>query len=352
FNRWDAGQQFATDIMLDMVKDIQAGKETKIPAAFTQALKGYLNDDNLDKAFIAKAFILPSERAVAERMDVVDVDAIAQARAALRKHIATELKDDLQKVYENNQVKGEYVPNAEDSGKRAVKNMALGYLSILDDSLALKQYYSAEQMTDKDAAVRIFAGKDTPEAKAVMEDFYQTYKKDSLVVDKWLSMQALASADSLKTVKELMTHEAFSMTNPNKVRALINAFAANPTALHKKDGSGYDFIAEQTIAVDKINPQVAAQIPVALGNWKKFDPERQEMMKKALTRIIETPDLSPNTYEIVSKSLGISEKKERQNAADFLKDPGVKRYSNGSKSVSERRTKVSLLAAARQASGR
>lgn len=353
FNRWDAGQQFATDIMLDMVKDIQAGKETKIPTAFTQALKGYLNDDTLDKAFIAKAFVLPSERAVAERMDVVDVDAIAQARSTLRKHIAVELKGDLKKAYDNNQVKGEYVPNAEDSGKRAVKNMALGYLSVLDDSLALQQYHSAEQMTDKDAAVRVFAGKDTPEAKAVMDDFYQTYKKDSLVVDKWLSMQALASEDSLKTVKDLMNHEAFSITNPNKVRALINAFAANPTALHKKDGSGYDFIAEQTIAVDKINPQVAATIPVAIGNWKKFDPERQEMMKKALTRIIETPNLSPNTYEIVSKSLGVTEKKERQKAADFLKNPEVKHFSSGSKSIADRsQKKLNLLSVARQSSGR
>lgn len=229
--------------------------------------------------------------------------------------------------------------------------MALGYLSLLDDTQALEQYKSAEQMTDKDAAVRVFAAQNTPQAKAVMDDFYQTYKKDSLVVDKWLSMQATASPDSLKTVKELLHHEAFSLTNPNKVRALIGAFAANPTALHKKDGSGYDFIAEQTIAVDKINPQVAATIPVALGNWKKFDPQRQEMMKQALTRIIETPDLSPNTYEIVSKSLGISEKKERVKAADFFKSPGVKKYANGLKSQKTSRTS-NILAAVKQSAGR
>lgn len=331
FNRWDAGQQFATDIMLGMVKDIQQGKETKVPAVFIKALKGYLNDENLDKAFIAKAFVMPGERALAERMDVVDVDAIALARSQLRKQIALELKDDLLKVYENNQTKGEYNPNTQDSGKRAVKNMALSYLSLLDDSLALQQYKSADQMTDKDAAVRVFAGKDTPTAKSVMNDFYQTYKNDSLVVDKWLSMQAQASENSLKTVKELLHHESFSITNPNKVRALIGAFAANPTALHKKDGSGYDFIAEQTIAVDKINPQVAATIPVALGSWKKYDPQRQVLMKKALTRILETPNLSANTYEIVSKSLGITEKKQRQTAKDFLKNPDVKKYSNGSK---------------------
>ena len=351
FNRWDAGQQFATDIMLDMVKDIQAGKEAKAPDIFIQALKGYLNDENLDKAFVAKAFVMPGERALAERMDVVDVDAIAAARAGLRKQIAVELKDDLQKAYNTNKVAGEYVPNAADSGKRAVKNMALGYLSILDDSLALEQYKSAEQMTDKDAAVRVFAGQDTPQAKAVMNDFYRSYKKDSLVVDKWLSMQATASPDSLKTVKDLLHHESFAITNPNKVRALIGAFAANPTALHKKDGSGYDFIAEQTIAVDKINPQVAATIPVALGDWKKFDPERQEMMKKALTRIIETPDLSPNTYEIVSKSLGISEKKERMKAVDFFKSPDVKKYANGSKNQQVSHV-PNILAAVRQSAGR
>ena len=116
-------------------------------------------------------------------------------------------------------------------------------------------------------------------------------------------MRATAGADALATVEKLLRHESFSITNPNKVRALINAFAANQTALHKKDGSGYAFIAEQTLAVDKVNPQVAAAIPVALGSWKKFDPARQKMMRDALTRILNAPDLSPNTYEIVSKSL-------------------------------------------------
>ena len=330
FNRWDAGQQFATDIMLDMVKDIQAGKTPVVPAPFTEALRGYLNDDALDKAFIAKAFALPTERAVAERMDVVDVDAIHQARSLLRREIATQLKPELLKAYESNEVKGEYVPNAEDSGKRAVRNMALGYLSIEDDTLALKQYYGATQMTDKDAAVRCFAGKNTPEAKAVMNDFYETYKKDSLVVDKWLTMQASAASEqTLDTVKALMNHESFVITNPNKVRALIGAFASNPTVFHAKDGSGYDFIAEQTIAVDKINPQVAANLPVALGAWKKYDPERQEKMKAALEKIINTPNLSPNTYEIVSKSLGIEKKPEPVKARAFREAEGTKTFKSG-----------------------
>lgn len=330
FNRWDAGQQFATDIMLDMVKDIQAGKTPVVPKPFTEALRGYLNDENLDKAFIAKAFAVPTERAVAERMDTVDVDAIHQARGLLRKQIATELHDELARTYTDNEVKGVYVPDAQDSGKRAVRNMALGYLSIDDDSLALKQYYNAAQMTDKDAAVRCFAGKNTPEAKAVMDDFYQTFKKDSLVVDKWLTMQATAaSPDTLDTVKKLMTHESFSMTNPNKVRALIGAFAANPTVFHAKDGSGYDFIAEQTIAVDKINPQVAANLPVALGSWKKYDPERQAMMKAALEKIINTPNLSPNTYEIVSKSLGIEKKPDVSKARAFRSAKDTRTFKSG-----------------------
>ncbi len=299
FNRWDAGQQFAADILLSLVKDENA----PIPPAFIKALRGYLTDKTLDKAFVAKAFILPSERMLAEQTEFVDVDAIHRARETLRRHIATELKAELLDAYASNKTTGIYVPNAADSGKRAVKNTALTYLSLLDDSLAQKQYYEAAQMTDKDAAVRVFAGKDTPQAKAIMNDFYQTYKKDSLVVDKWLAMQATANENSLAVVKKLLHHEAFSLTNPNKVRALIGAFAANPTALHKADGSGYDFIVEQTLAVDKINPQIAATIPVALGKWKKFDAKRQSMMKAALTRIMNTPDLSPNTYEIVSKSL-------------------------------------------------
>lgn len=335
FNRWEAGQQFAADIMLDMVKDIQENRPVHVPAAFTEALKGYLNDETLDKAFIAKAFQLPTEKTLAERSEMIDVDAIHLARTTLQKHIATELKDDFERVYAANRTDGPYIPDAGESGKRAVKNTALSYLSFFDDSLALKQYREAGQMTDKDAAVRVFAGKDTPEARAVMADFYETYRKDSLVVDKWLTMQATAARpDTLATVKKLMHHESFSLRNPNKVRALLGAFTNNPTVFHAKDGSGYDFIADQTLAVDKINPQVAATLPVALGNWKKFDSVRQEKMKAALNKIISEPGLSPNTYEIVSKSLDMTEKKkEPQKASSFFKDETVRKFSNGAQSV-------------------
>lgn len=335
FNRWEAGQQFAADIMLDMVRDIQENRPVYVPPAFTEALKGYLNDETLDRAFIARAFQLPAEKTLAERSETIDVDAIHQARTTLQKHIATELKDDFERAYAANRTEGTYIPNAEESGKRAVKNTALSYLSFFDDSLALKQYTEAAQMTDKDAAVRVFAGKDTPEARAVMADFYETYRKDSLVVDKWLTMQATAAQpDTLARVKELMHHESFSLRNPNKVRALLGAFTNNPTVFHAKDGSGYDFIAEQTLAVDKINPQVAATLPVALGNWKKFDPERQEKMKAALNKIISEPGLSPNTYEIVSKSLDMTEKKkEPQKASSFFRDETVKKFSNGAQSM-------------------
>lgn len=335
FNRWEAGQQFAADIMLDMVRDIQENRPVYVPLAFTEALKGYLNDETLDRAFIARAFQLPTEKTLAERSETIDVDAIHQARTTLQKHIATELKDDFERAYAANRTEGPYIPNAEESGKRAVKNTALSYLSFFDDSLALKQYTEAAQMTDKDAAVRVFAGKDTPEARAVMADFYETYRKDSLVVDKWLTMQATAAQpDTLARVKELMHHESFSLRNPNKVRALLGAFTNNPTVFHAKDGSGYDFIAEQTLAVDKINPQVAATLPVALGNWKKFDPERQEKMKAALNKIISEPGLSPNTYEIVSKSLDMTEKKkEPQKASSFFRDETVKKFSNGAQSM-------------------
>lgn len=336
FNRWDAGQQFASDIMLQMANDIKNGKETTVPPAFIKALKSYLNDENLDKAFIAKAFALPTEKSVAARMDVIDSDAVHQARLELRRHIAVELKQDFEKAYAANKTPGEYVPDAANSGKRAVKNTALSYLSLLDDSLALKQYYSAQQMTDKDAAVRVFAAKDTPEAKKVMDDFYQTYKKDSLVVDKWLTMQATAArSDTLETVKSLLNHESFSITNPNKVRALIGAFANNnPTAFHAKDGSGYDFVAEQTLAVDKINPQVAAQIPVALGDGKKYDAERQKLMKNALEKIMNAPNLSPNTYEIVSKSLGVvKDPKKNEKSAAFFKDASLKKFPSGAKTA-------------------
>ncbi|MCQ2913696.1 MAG: aminopeptidase N [Alphaproteobacteria bacterium] len=303
FNRWDAAQGFSMDILLDLVASIKNNKKLEIPFEYVETLKEFLKQEDLDKSFVAKAMKLPSIKAICEKLDVIDVNAVEEARSYFKKIIANELKDEFLSVYQNNKTDGEYEPNVIDNGKRALKNVALSYLSVLSLDLAKKQYFDCKIMNDKLAAFMMFVNEETNEAQEIIDDFYKEYKGHSLVVDKWMSILALNGANALNRVKKLLAHECFDIKNPNKVRALINSFGANMEALHKEDGSGYDFIVEQTLAVDKINPQVAAIIPQCLGKWKKFNEKHQDLMRNALNKILETKGLSPNTFEVVSKIL-------------------------------------------------
>ena len=359
FNRWDAGQQYATKNMLQMVKDIQKGKEPKPDESYIKAIGSYLKDDKLDKEFVAEAMVLPSEKYIADQMDVIDVDAIHKARGVMQKAISVELKDELLASYEKNQTLGEYSYDTESMGKRGVKNTSLAYLSKNDEpklqKMMVNQYYSAKNMTDRDSAIRFVVNSDSSKRKEILDDFYNRYKDESLVVDKWLSMQAVAPrADTLDKVKELMNHEGFAMDNPNKVRSLIGAFSAgNPVCFHAKDGSGYEFLADQMIKLDKINPQVAAKMLTPLSRWKKLDPERQELMKKQLTRIINDPELSSNSYEVVSKSLAMA---KDDKVKGFAKDGDVKGFVSGNKGTgelahsNEKIGKISIVKQAKQKS--
>ena len=306
FARWEAGQQYATDLLLAHVRDGRPFDD-----GFIGAFGEILRDASLDKAFVAEAMALPSEDYIAERMEVVDVEGIHAARIALRRRIAESLRPELMRIYEENRSREPYDPGAEPAGRRAVKNAALSYLSELaqDDRAILamiaEQYRSADNMTDRMAALRLLVDLDVPERSEALADFYQRYRDDALVLDKWLSLQAVSSLpDTLERVKDLLKHPAFSMQKPNKVRALIGSFtAANPLRYHAADGSGYDFHAERTLELDAINPQVAARLLAPLGRWRRFDAGRQEKMKAALERILAAPKLSSDTYEIASKSL-------------------------------------------------
>lgn len=348
FNRWDAAQQYGVDQMLKMVKDVQAGKEPKADEAYINALGSYLRDPSLDKAFVAKALDLPSEGYLADKMDVVDVDAIHQVRQVVTKEFAQRFEKDLVKVYDSLNVEKPYVPDAENAGERAVKNVALSYLAALEkpqvDKAVEDQYYHTNNMTDRMAAMNIIASSSNPAGGAVLEDFYQKFKDESLVVNKWLTTQAKADRpDALKTVKELLEHPAFVITNPNKVRAVMRGFSSNAPAFHAKDGSGYEFVSDMAIKLDDINPMVAADTVKSLTRWKRFDPERQEMMKGALEKVLAKPGLSKNVYELVSKSLDdadvkkakIKENKEktqkRVKADAFMKEKPIKVFVSGGK---------------------
>jgi len=310
FARWEAGQQYATDLLLAAVAQIQKGRTPNFDPAFIDAIGEILKDEKLEKAFIANTIILPSEDYLAERMEVIDVDAIHTARDSLRRRIASTWKADLLRLYETNRDKGAYSPDAEPAGRRALKNAALAYLGELSDEdaamkkLVADQYKSADNMTDRMAALARLADVAGPEREAALADFYERFKNDPLVLDKWLVLQAISTLpDTLARVKALMNHPAFSMRNPNKVRSLIGAFTmANPLRYHAADGAGYEFHADRTIELNATNPQVAARLLSPLGRWKRFDAGRQTKMKAALDRILAEPKLSREVYEIASKS--------------------------------------------------
>jgi aminopeptidase N len=310
FARWEAGQQYATDLLLAAVAQIQKGTAPSFDPAFIDAIGEILKDEKLEKAFIANAIILPSEDFLGERMAVIDVDAIHAARDGLRRQIAKTWKADLKRIYDANRDRGAYSPDAEPAGRRALKNAALAYLGELsDEDAAMKQliadqYKSADNMTDRMAALARLSDVAGPEREAALADFYERFKTDPLVLDKWLALQATSTLpDTLDRVKALMSHPAFSMRNPNKVRSLVGAFTmANPLRYHAADGAGYDFHAERTIELNATNPQVAARLLSPLGRWKRFDTGRQAKMKAALDRILAEPKLSREVYEIASKS--------------------------------------------------
>ena len=306
FNRWDAFQQYGVEQILNMVKDIQNGKEPTLPEAYFDVWESYLTDKTLDKGFVARAITLPQENYLADQMDVVDVDAIHKARYFVKQAIAKRFEKELRAVYDENNIKADYTPSPEQSARRALKNMALSFLGDLgtNNELVEKQYAQANNMTDKLAAMNIASNSKNPKREAIMDDFYQTYKNEKAAVNKWIFTNACADRpDAVNVVRKLLTHPAFNIKNPNNVRSLMGGFAYNQTEFHKLDGSGYDFAVEMAYKMDDMNPQMAAHMVKPLTRWKRFDAKRQEMMKKALEKVLEKKNLSKNVYELVTKSL-------------------------------------------------
>ena len=306
FNRWDAFQQYGVEQILNMVKDIQNGKEPTLPEAYFDVWESYLTDKTLDKGFVARAITLPQENYLADQMDVVDVDAIHKARYFVKQTVAKRFEKLLRAVYDENNTNAEYTPSPAESARRALKNMALSFLGDLgtNNELVEKQYAQANNMTDKLAAMNIASNSKNPKREAIMDDFYQTYKNEKAAVNKWIFTNACADRpDAVNVVRKLLTHPAFNIKNPNNVRSLMGGFAYNQTEFHKLDGSGYDFAVEMAYKMDDMNPQMAAHMVKPLTRWKRFDAKRQEMMKKALEKVLEKKNLSKNVYELVTKSL-------------------------------------------------
>ncbi|WP_455206151.1 aminopeptidase N [Kaarinaea lacus] len=309
FNRWEAGQRLAINILLRLIDDYNQGNDLVLSEAFIKAIDKILNNKDLDKALAAQAIGLPAESYIAEFVQPIEPVVIHKVRRFMRKTLATELKDSFLNVYEENTDDGPFQIDQIAIGKRSIKNTCLGYLMELEDDAiverCLQQYENSTNMTDEISALAFLANSDNEQRHDALARFYHKWKQDALVIDKWLSIQATSRLpNTLNAVKALTQHEAFSIKNPNKVRALIGAFAhGNSVNFHHVSGTGYEFVADYVIELNKLNPQIASRLVTIFTMWRKYDEDRQALMKQQLERIAAEKELSKDVYEIVTKSL-------------------------------------------------
>ena len=315
FTRWDASQQLAVQVIQEVMAALVNEPAPSVDARLIDAYSLLLDNPDLDLAMVALMLSLPSEAYLAQQCRPVDVDAIHHARNRVRRKIAITLYDKFLQRYHSLQCDQPYRPDADSIARRSLKNAALAYLVLTgkDEAiqLATKQLYDAGNMTDSLAALQAIchSGKAAIETlkQTCLNDFYQKWQHEALVVNHWFAVQASSpAADTLKQVKKLLNHSAFDFKNPNKLRALIGGFCMrNPVRFHDKGGAGYTFLADQIIHLDQLNPQIAARLLTPLTAWKKYDDKRQALMQAQLQRISQRENLSKDVFEIVSKSLRV-----------------------------------------------
>lgn len=310
FNRWEAAQRYATGLLTGMVDNLKSGGNPRKGAGFAEMVRDTLRAKKADPEFAAQIILLPSEQTLAQIIgEDVDVDAIHEARETLRRSVAADNKDVLLDCYHRMEVKAAYSPDAEQAGRRALRNACLSYLAAAPggDGLALAaaQFRQADNMTDKIAALTVLSNIDCDEREEALAAFHDEWKGDHLVMDKWFTIQALSYLpNTLAEVKRLTGHPAFTMKNPNKVRSLVGSFAnANQLRFHASDGAGYRFVADKVLELDRLNPQVAARMLGAFKSWRQFEAKRRKLMQKELKRIAGTEGLSRDVFEIASKTL-------------------------------------------------
>ena len=303
FARYEAMQQLMLDTLLASV----AGRESD-HRPVVEAVRRTLTNNALDSAFIAEAVMLPSETFIGDHLQIVDPEAIRRSREALRRDLGRELEPLWRGAYAATSAdRFELTPAAK--GARRLRTVALNYLiaSGAEDAAALarRQFDEADNMTLREGALAALVNSDAPEREGALSAFYDRWRDNPLVLDKWFTLQALSTRDdTVDRVTELTRHPDFTLANPNRVRSLIGAFAANQRALHHESGRGYRLIADTLLAADRINPQVAARLVPPLGRWRRFDEKRAALMRAELERIVATPGLSKDVFEQASKSLG------------------------------------------------
>ncbi len=309
FNQWESAQKLYLTQILRNIHCYQISEPLTVHPRLLQAFTGLLENMEMDSKSLAKILTLPSELYVSEQLSEIDPLAVAISIDHLRDSLARSSKSVLLKRYHQCEKINTGVYSSEQVSARALRDVTLHYLVSLDepelDALALHQLEQTHCMTDSSSAINALASMETPEASMALEGFYEKWKNEPLVVDKWLRAQATGKKeDVLDRVRRLTNHPGFDHTNPNKVYSLIMGFThGNPQYFHNPNGSGYDFFLEWIGKLDAVNPQVAARLGSALNNWKKYKPELAEQMQQALHRVDSIPNLSKDVREIVDKCL-------------------------------------------------
>ena len=309
FNRWEAGQQLVAQVIFSLIEDLQQKRPLHLNALVVEAFRHLLAEEGDDLSYQALLLALPEESYLAGQMDVIDIDAIHHAREFVKTTLAHTLRDDFTRVYliHHRDESGDFSAGA--VGRRRLKNACLSYVIKLESAdaygLAEQQFRSAGNMTDQMAALSVIVNSQHPAKVDCLDSFYKQWQQEALVIDKWFAIQATSiMPNTFAAVQRLMQHPAFDMKTPNRVRSLIGAFSqSNPLHFHAKNGEGYQFLADQVLVLNKLNPQIASRMVTSLAQWRRYDAERQELMKQQLQRIVATEHLSKDVYEIASKSL-------------------------------------------------
>lgn len=309
FCRWEAGQQMALQTILGLVDTLQQGVELKLDSAFTESFRVLLASRQPDRAFLAEMLTLPTEKYLAELVQVVDPTAIHTARQFVIRTLATRFRDEFTAVRAGSLGESPYTPDDGRSGDRRLGNLCLAYLTSIGDQdsidLCLRQYRRADNMTDSVGALMPLASCDCPERAELLENFYRRWQGDRLVVDKWFSLQAASTLPgTLGELQKLLDHPAFELTNPNRFRSLVGVFSQrNQARFHDPGGAGYRFLTDQLLRLIPVNPQVSARLLGPLTTWRRFEAGRRALMRQQLQRIQAVPDLPRDVYEVVTKSL-------------------------------------------------
>jgi aminopeptidase N len=293
-----------------MIQDVQLGRPPRADSIYIDAIGGVLDRADEDHAFTALMLLPPSESELALALTPIDPEAIHQARNALIGKIAEAHGPALTALYGRLESRATFSPDAMSAGRRSLRNSVLRFLTAADDEGAAVRaddhYRAATNMTEMTAGLAALARMGSPRRDAAFAHFHNRFQADPLVLDKWMGLQAMSPRrDTAERVRSLMSHKVFSLKNPNRVRALIGAFAmGNPLRFHDRSGAGYRLVREVVQTLDAINPQTAARMAAAFEAWRRYDSERQRLMRGELELIASGRGLSANLYEMVSKMLG------------------------------------------------